>query len=142
MASVELISGNPIVVKATEHATDGAWKAGDLLIIGTNGKMQIATAGAIYAIARSDASGTENTVHEIELISFDNVYSARYSGTTSVALIGDCVDFTFTAGAHTLSESGATTDAYVVGLDTRDAVGTSGGRLLIKFYPALGDAAF
>ena len=142
MASVELISGNPIVVKGVEHATDGGWKIGDLLKIGSNGKWQIGTAGLFYGIARADANGAENFVHEIELISFGNVYSVTYSGTTSVALIGDAVDFTFTAGAHTCVEGGAGADAYVVGLDTRDAVATSGGRLLVRFYTALGDAAF
>ena len=142
MASVELISGNPIVVKGVEHATSGSFQVGDLVKIGTNGKWRIGTAGLFYGIARRNAATVEDTVHEVELISFGNVYSVHYVGATSVALIGDAVDFTFTAGAHTCVEGGAGADAYVVALDTRDAVGTTGGRILVRFYTALGDAAF
>lgn len=144
MASVELIYGNPIVVKGTEHGTSGEWQVGDLLKIGTDGKLQIATAGLIYAVARTTHVGTENSVHEIELIDPDNVYSARVGAAvpTAVALIGDCADFDFTPGAHYLAVAGATTDTYIVGLDSRDAVGANGGRVLFKFYSALSTKAF
>lgn len=143
MASVELIAGNPIVVYGVEHATDGAWQIGDLLKIGSNGKWQLGTTGLFYGIARTNANGAENTVHEIELISFKNVYSVRYSAATSVALIGDGIDFTFTTvGAQPCGIGGADADGYIVALDTRDPVGTVGGRVWVKFLTALGDAAF
>ena len=133
MASVEWICGvNPIVVPAEEGSTQ-SYKAGDL-VKWSSGQLVIATAGAIDGIARRDASGTQHTVCEVELINLDSVYSVRNnSDATSIALVGDITDFTFTAGAHTVDEDSATTDAVIVALDPRDVEGTAGGRLYIKF---------
>lgn len=133
MASVEWICGvNPIVVPAEEGAGQ-SYKAGDL-VKWSSGQLVIATAGAIDGIARRDASGTQHTVCEVELINLDSVYSARYhTDATDIALCGDIADFTFTAGGHTLEESGADTDTVIVALDPRDAEGTASGRLYFKF---------
>jgi hypothetical protein len=138
MASVELYSevNAPQVLPFPCHATDGTFSAGDLVQIATNGKVQIATAGSISGIART-AYGAENKVINVELIDPANVYSARYKASaTSQSLVGDCLDFTFTVGGHTLDESDAATDVYCVGLDPRDGAATS-GRLLIRFYGTL-----
>ncbi len=140
MASVERVDGGkPIVLKFEEHGTPGSFSIGDLVALASNGKVQIATAGsAVLGIARRGYTGTENTDIEVELISLDGLYSARYkSSATSQALVGDLVDFTYTAGGHTLDESGASTDAYVVGLDPRDDLGDSSGRLIIRFLPTI-----
>jgi len=139
MASVELYSETvPQVLTFPEHATSGSFSAGDLVKIATNGKVQIATDGVITGIARRGYSGTENTVQEVELIDPNAIYSARYKASaTAQSLAGDCLDFTFTVGGHTLNETSATTDVYCVGLDPRDAVGTSGGRLLVRFFGTL-----
>lgn len=139
MASVERHDGGePNVVGVEEHATHGSFEFGDLVKFASNGKVQIATAGAIDGIARKKYTGTENTIIPVELIDANGIYSVRYKASaTAVSLRGDCVDFTFTAGEHTVDESGADTDAYVVGFDERDAIGTSGGRLLIRFYGTL-----
>jgi len=136
LASVELKAGNPQVVGIEEASAGSAndFYAGDLVKADANGELVIATAGAITGIARRAASGTAGTVIPVELISDDNLYVAKYqAAATTEALIGDTLDFTFTAGAHTLDESGATTDVDCVGLDNRDDVGTSGGRLIVKF---------
>jgi hypothetical protein len=138
LASVELKSGNPQVVQIQEAAAGSAndFYAGDLVKTNTDGELVIATAGAIMGIARRAATGTASTEIPVELISADNLYVAKYKASaTTEALVGDVVDFTFTAGAHTLDESAASTDADVVGLDPRDALGTSGGRLVIRFDP-------
>jgi len=139
MASVERVDGGePQVLTFPEHATDGSFEVGDLVKIATNGKVQIATAGAISGIARTKYTGTENSDIDVELIDLNGIYSARYKASaTAQSLAGDCLDFTFTAGAHTLDESSADTDVYCVGLDPRDALGTSGGRLLIRFLYSL-----
>lgn len=139
MASVELYSETvPQVLSYPEDTTSGSFSAGDLVFIHTNGKIRIATAGVIAGIARSGYTGDADTLHEVELIDPHAVYSARYKASaTAQTLVGDCLDFTFTVGAHTLNESSATTDVYCVGLDPRDALGTSGGRLLIRFYGTL-----
>ncbi len=70
------------------------------------------------------------------MVNAHNIYSVAYKASaTTQALVGDCLDFTFTAGAHTLDEGGADTDVYCVGFD--DAVGTTSGRLLIRFKATL-----
>ena len=141
--SVERITGEPQVVELPEHGTPGSFKRGDLVKLASNGKVQIATAGVILGIAQRDYTGTENTLIPVDMIDSQSLFVARYTASsTTQSLVGDCVDFTFTAGAHTLSESSATTDAYVVRLDPRDAVGTSGGRLIIRFKSTLLGAQF
>ena len=138
MASVELWAGNPQVVWVEEASAGSAndFYAGDLVKYDANGELVIATAGAISGIARKAATGTAGTKIPMELISADNLYVAKYKASaTTEALQGDTLDFTFTAGAHTLDESGATTDVDCVMLDPRDDVGTSGGRLIVRFKP-------
>ena len=135
MASVvKYDSGTSHIIPAQEGAGQ-TFKKSDLLKF-TSGQVVIATAGAIDAIAQADASGTTSATIAIEPIEFDQVYMASYKASaTAQTLVGALVDFTFTAGAHTLDESGATTDALCIALDPRDAVATSGGRLLIMFMP-------
>ena len=139
MASVELYDGvDPQVLDFPVHTTHGSFKAGDLVKL-VSGKLKIATAGVILGIARSDYNKTNPQGNvDVELINPNSIYSVRYkSSATAQTLVGDLVDFTFTAGAHYVDESGASTDAYVVGLDPRDAVGTTAGRLLIRFKSSL-----
>ena len=141
MPSVGWVSGTPPQVVVAEEGTGQSYKAGDLVKF-SSGQLVIATAGAIDGIARRDASGTASTACEIELINLDSVYVGKYKASaTAQTLVGAVSDFTFTAGGHTLDESGANTDVYVVALDPRDAVGTSGGRLLFKFLTASGGQA-
>ncbi len=141
MASVELYSegGRPQVLPFPEDATHGTFSAGDLVFIHTNGKVRIAVAdGPISGIARTKYTGTTDSPIDVELLDPHAVYSARYKASaTAQTLVGDCLDFVMTVGAHTLNETGAGTDVYCVGLDPRDALGVSGGRLLVRFYPVL-----
>ena len=139
MASVESYSSGyiPQVVTGTEAASQ-SFKAGDLVHLDTDGKVEIATAGNIDGIARGDASGTTNNLLEIELIDLNELYTCAYKDSaTAQTLVGALADFVFTVGAHTLDDNGATTDAFVVALDPRDTLGTSGGRLIFRFLPAL-----
>lgn len=134
-----MIYGNPQVVKGIEGTTGQTFKAGDPLKTNA-GKWIIASAGALKGIARGDATGVENTALEVELINPNAVYSVRYQDeATAQALVGDVLDFVYpgTAGDYRLDEDGATTDVYCVALDSRDAVTTSGGRLLVRFLGAL-----
>ena len=138
MASIEMVYGNPWVVKGIEAASQ-SFKAGDPLTT-SGGKWAIASAGTIKGIARGDASTVTDTALEVELINPNAVYSARYKASaTAQALDGVVLDFDFTGtkGDLRLDESGATTDVYCVGFDSRDAVTTSGGRLLVRFLGAL-----
>jgi hypothetical protein len=138
MASVTMYSGNtPHVVRGYEAASQ-SFKAGDLVYFNSDGLVAIATAGEIDGIAREDASGTTSAEVAVELIDLNAVYSCAYkSSATAQTLAGALADFVFTAGAHTLDDNGASTDAYVLGLDDRDTVGATGGRLLFRFKPTL-----
>lgn len=139
MASVEC--RNPAHQARVVNAQEGvsqSYKKGDLLKFDSNGYVVIATAGVIHAIAKEDATGVTATVTEVELIDFNELYVCYYkSSATAQNIVGQVADFTFTAGAHTLDESGATTDTYIVCLDNRDAVGTSGGRVIVRFLGTL-----
>jgi len=140
MASIE--ARNPAhqsrVVPALEAAGQ-TYKIGDALMFTSDGYVAISTAGIIHAIAKEDASGTTANPTEVEMIDFNELYVCRYKASaTAQNLVGQIADFTFTVGGHTLDESGATTDVVIYALDNRDAVGTSGGRLLVRFLTALG----
>ena len=135
MASVELKSGNPQVVQIQEAAasSENDWYAGDLVKTDANGELVIATAGAILGIARRAAQGVDSTKIPVELISHDNLYVVKNTAAaTTESLIGTTADFTFTAGAHYVT-TGGTTDVDIMGLDPRDDLGTSGGRLVVRF---------
>jgi hypothetical protein len=138
MASVEWVAGAPpLVVHALEDASAGSFGAGDLVKMNSTGKVMIATAGLIFGIAKANANGSANYVHEIELINADSIYSTRYNGNTAQAVVGDHLDFTFTTaanGGHVASIGN--NDAYCVDLDSRDALGTANGRILIRFKSA------
>lgn len=138
MASVQYYAGPRVAPLIGVEGATQTFDAGDLVKIDTSGYLVVATAGAISGIARSNATGTTGAAVEWEPICADAVYSAKYKASaTSQSLVGDCLDFTFTIGGHTLDESGATTDVYCVGLDPRDASGTTSGRLLVRFYGTL-----
>ena len=140
MASVEKIypAAQSTVISAQEGAGTQTFDVGDLVKFDSSGQVVVATAGVIHGIARQDATGTQATKLEVELIDPNAIYCARYkAAATAQALVGDILDFTFTIGAHTLDEGSATTDVYCVGLDNRDVVTTSGGRLLFRFLGTL-----
>ena len=144
MASVVAYTGLAPQVVENEEASAGSandFYDGDLVKADANGELVIGTAGAFLGVARKTATGTASTKIPVDLINLAEIYVVRYKASaTAEALIGDCLDFTFTASAHTLDESSATTDVYCVGLHDGDAVGTSGGRLLVRFFATAIDA--
>lgn len=140
--SVESIGTNPIVYQAKEHATAGSFVVGDLLQFGANGKVQLGAAAAwglsrpTAGIARTPAAAVENTLIEVEMISFDQLYAVRIDSTTTHAraLCGDWGNWVFTAGAGYLDLQTTTTwEMKVYALDGRDAEGTTSGRVLVRF---------
>lgn len=144
--SVESIGINPEVFPAKEHATDGSFVVGDLLQFGANGKVQLGAAAAwglsrpAAGIARTPASGTEDTDIEVEMIQSDILYSVRIDSTTTHAraLCGDWGNWVFTAGGGYLNlQANTTWEMLVMALDGRDAEGTTSGRVLVRFRTAL-----
>ena len=137
--SVRRKYGKPNIVRIQEASASSAndWYAGDLVKVDSSGELVIATAGAIYGIARSAASGTASTWHNVDVLGHDDIITVKYKASaTTEGLTTDTVDFTFTANGHTVDESGASTDAVVVGFDPINAIGATGGRLLVKILPA------
>jgi len=126
-----------MVVSVEEGSSSGSFQIGDLVKFDSSGQVVIATAGVIDGIARFNATGTQATKGEVDLIDSSSIFTAAYVSTTGQTLVGDLLDFTFTAGAHTLSETSAETDVYCVALDPRDTEGASGGRLYVRFLSAL-----
>lgn len=142
MASIERYTpGNPVVVIGEEGGTTQTFKAGDPVKFSA-GYVVVATEGVMNGLARRKASGTQSTNIEVELFDPNAVYSARLSTSVTHAqtLVGTNVDFQFTTPGSMVLEDG-TCDAYIVALDPRDAIGTSGGRVLIRFHYGTFEAA-
>jgi len=138
MGSIGLYAGNPKVVKGLEGASQTSlFYAGDPVKFSA-GYVVVATAGAIDGISRKNSTGTQSTTIEVELIDPANIYSVRCSTglTHAQTLVDTMVDFQFTTPGSMVVEDG-TTDAYVVALDPRDTVGTTNGRLLVRFMGSL-----
>lgn len=144
MASVKGYTGLATQVLEYQEDTDASandWYVGDLVKSESgSGQIVIATAGAVLGIAQKTAAGDDGYLN-VELINLNEIYVSDYNTTTAQSLIGDVLDYTFTAGAHTLA-TGGTTDVYCVGLHPGDAVGTDGGRLLVRFIPTCVDGSY
>ena len=140
MASVEYVSGpRGEIVLAQEGATAGSFVAGDLVKTNSSGQVILGTAGKIYGIARKSAAAVTGTVTPVELINVDAIYRIRYqTGATALTQVGALADITYTAGAHVVDDTTPTTNEIeIVGHDTVDAIGTSGGRLFVRFRPSI-----
>lgn len=134
---IETIFNPGPVVKGYEGSTQ-AFYAGDPVYMTNTGQWIVATDGKIDGIARKNASGTSNTVLEVELLSADAIYSIPYTASaTAVTLIGDAVGLSVTTqGGTYVYDTDSTKEFKVVGLDPRDSTGTSGGRLYVQILPA------
>jgi len=139
MASVVAYTGlAPQIVEIQENDSASAndWYAGDLVKADGDGELVIATTNVILGIALKAATGTDNTEIPVQLINPNEIYVMKYATTTAETEIGDSRGITFTAGAHVVATDSGTPgalDVYVVGLHPDDAVGTDGGRLLVRF---------
>lgn len=136
--SVLLYSGlNPQVVDIMEDDDISAngFYDGDLVSVENTGQVILAVAAQedILGIARTAATGTDNTPIAVELLDIHSIYVCRVADgtTTTEAYIGDCVDFVMTAGAQYVA-TGGTTDAICVGIHPVDGLKSS-GRILIRF---------
>lgn len=135
--AIELYTGlAPQTLICQEGGTSGSYENGDLVKTDSSGQIVLATAGTVLGIARKKYTGTQATELDVEVINFSDIYSMPYSTTTAQNLVGLAKDLVFTAGAQTVTSTNTYKEVTIVGLDPRDAVGTSGGRVLIKFNPA------
>jgi hypothetical protein len=145
MASVLAYTGlaqQEVEIQEAAAGSANDFYAGDLVKANSSGELIIATAGKMLGIAHKAATGTASTEIPVALLNINEIYVSRYhTDATSEALIGDLLDYTFTAGAHTLEESGATTDVYCVGLHPNDGAVAS-GRLLVRFLGTVFTSSF
>ena len=135
MSSFRQYTGlEPQVLTFLEGAGTQTFVPGDLVVTDSAGQVVIATAGNILGIARDAATGTQASEVRVELINGYDIYSVHIgSGTaTAQANVGMAGDIVFTAGAQYIDIDTTTSEVYVVGFD--DALGTTGGRLLVRFY--------
>jgi hypothetical protein len=134
MASWRQYSGlKPQVITCEEGAGTQTFKVGDLVVSDSAGQMVVATAGNIFGIARDDATGTQATKLRVEMINGIDLYSVPIGSATATAQtnVGAAGDIVFTAGAQYIDIDTTTSEVSVVGFD--DALGTTGGRLIVRF---------
>lgn len=127
----------PNVVEAQEASgSANDWYENDLVKFDGSGQTVIATAGIIAGIARKRATGTQATAYELELLDPNAIYVMRAEGSTATAQanVGEAFDINYTAGGHYVDTSSTSNkEVYIVGIHKGDAVGTSGGRYLVRF---------
>jgi len=128
--------GLPNINEYEEASASSAndWYAGDLVRLDSSGELVIATAGHILGIALKAASGTASTKIPVDVLTDQDQVSVVCNTTTAESDLGATFDFTFTAGAH-VATAGGTTDSYCVAHDSINAVGTDGGRLIVRMLP-------
>lgn len=138
--SVERTSGNPFI-RNYKQATGGSaneWYAGDLVKLEqTYGGLVIATTGHILGIALKTAPGNATDNIPVDILTGDNSeFTIKSNTTTALTMHGQANDITFTAGAHVATANTTSgVDCVTVGIDARQAVGTSGGKLIVTFLP-------
>ena len=137
MASVVAYTGLiPQVIEYQESAGTQTFEDGDLVLLHTDGKIRIASAGNMFGIARRDAESAEGTLIPVELLNPNEIYVMVSDGSSNLDQLGLTVDISdFTEGAMLIDETDTAGDSEVtiVQLHPADASGTASGRLLVKF---------
>jgi len=141
MASIVAYTGlAPQIVQIESDAATAAFYPGDLVQT-SSGELVLATTTLLYKGIAQTASVTGNDQKiNVELINPNEIYVVKSNTVTAEANIGEAVTITtFTAKAQifTVTGTAGTSDGYCVGLHPDDAVGKDGGRLLIRFEPAV-----
>lgn len=134
------ISGSPNIHEyySNGNATTDYY-AGDLVLLDTSGRLNVAATGAasttagIFGIAMKRAVADSTTSIPVDVIYDDgSEFVMVYAGTTSETLKGTSAVITFTAGSQQVSTTAGTDDAYIIDLDPRDGALAS-GRVIVKF---------
>ena len=141
MASIVAYTGlAPQIVQIVSDAATDVFTDGDLVKT-ASGELGLATHSLKYiGIARTAAVTGNDQVIDVELLNPAEIYVVKCNTETALSSIGAGVTittFTTAAQVFTVTGAGGSVDGYVVGLHPDDAVGTDGGRLLIRFEPAV-----
>ena len=136
----EYYSGPNNIVSALE-ANSQTFVAGDLLYL-NSGAATIATTSQetqIFGVALKNATNvtTGNAAIPILVICPETLFVAQADTTTAVTQVGEDYGLNYTSGSMSVDIGDTTsTSVRIEALDSRDAVGTSGGRVVVRFQPA------
>ena len=108
---------------------------GDLVRLDSAGEVILAATSHIFGIVLKAASTTDSTLLPVDVLRPGDEFSIPCNTTTTEAHKGATCDVTFTTGAQ-VATLGGSTDLYCVDLDSCDALGTDGGRLICRVLAA------
>jgi len=128
----------PVDKREAPEATGQSFKKGDPIYL-VGGEVTIAANDQkIAGIADKDASGTRYTKIQFHAIHPDQLWIAQSDTTTSQAHEGENYGLNIAAGNCSVNISETTTTAVVVNqVDPSQAVGTSGGKYILRFMAAI-----
>lgn len=136
----EYYSGPVNIVSALE-ANSQSFVVGDLLYL-NSGAATLATTSQetqLFGIALKKATNvtTGNASIPILVICPETLFVAQLDDATAVAYVGEDYGINYTSGSMSVDLSDtSSTSVRIEMLDSRDAVGTSGGRVIVRFQPA------
>jgi hypothetical protein len=122
--------GGPVIIKEYTNDTGTTYAAGELVKL-SSGLVTIASAGAIWGVALKTAVASATT--PVQLIFPGQLWEIAYSTTTAATLVGTGHEITFTTTAQVVNSTTTNPDVMIVEVSPKDAVGTSGGRLIVNF---------
>lgn len=131
---VQRITGNPNIRKYLCASATPAFVAGDLVTINASGLLVIATAGDILGIAKANHPASTSVYVPVDIIDPVSDFLVHAAGATATTDVGDILDILPTTTAVTTTAD-SVHDVCVNALWPGDAVGTSGGRYIVKFSP-------
>jgi hypothetical protein len=137
MAGIKRISGSPNIQEFTMASATPAVVQGDLVKIDGNGLVALASTGVIGGIMKSKDPSSTTTKVLVDVILTDNSeFVIPYkASTTAQTIVGDYAAITFTSNTLSVDDS-SDGDVIIQRLDPRDAVGTTSGRVIVRFKPA------
>lgn len=124
-------SGGPPYTRSWPEAASQTFKKGDFVVL-SSGKVTLCAddAGTILGIAAQDASGVTDTMIPVIEANDDTVFIVNGISTTAVTQVGTTCAVDLTSTNWTVDTADTTGGVLVVtGLDPRDAVGDTNGRL-------------
>lgn len=129
------------VVNLPEHGTPGSFEVGDLVKVDGGKVQKVSSDENIFGIALKKYTDSEDSDIPVEVIDTSKIYVAEADTTTAQTQVGNDYGLNIGAAGSMSVDIGdtGTTSVVVVGLDPRDAVGATGGRLLVKFMSAVLD---
>lgn len=131
---VQRITGNPNIRKYLCASATAAFVAGDLVKLDSSGTLVIATAGDLLGIAKADHPASTSVYVPVDILDPNSDFLVHAAGATATTDVGDILDILPTTTAVTTTTDSAH-DVKVIGLWPGDAVGTSGGRYIVRFGP-------